>query len=397
MNASVNPEYKHPILLPPDHNITRMIFVETHITTLHSGPQALLATIRTKYWPIKGKIIARSVVKNCVTCSKNMPRPAKHLMGNLPPCRVQPSRPFENCGIDYCGPLLYRRVSQRRSQPVKAYVALFVCMATKAIHIELVPDMTTKKFLEALQRMIARRGAIKHIYCDNATNFVGAKNELHELQLLFASDTHQYQVHKLCTSVGITWHFIPPRSPHFGGLWEAGVKSVKHHLKRVLGTYILPYDELETLLVKIEACVNSRPITELSNDPNDLNPLTPAHFLVGQSLASFPVPDVSTLNINRLDHWQRIQQLYQIFWRRWSDEYLSTLQQRTKWVKDYTPPSPGSLVLIKEDFRPPLHWDLGRIVELHNGSDGIPRVATIRTSKGLVKRALVKLCVLADL
>lgn len=183
------------------------------------------------------------------------------------------------------------------------------------------------------------------------------------------------------TLISIKYTNCAPRSPHFGELWETGVKSVKHHLKRVLGTHI----------------VNSRPITELSNDLNDLNPLTPAHFLVGQSLASFPVPDASTLNINRLDHWQRIQQLYQIFLRRWSDEYLSTPQQQTKWVKDYTLPSPGSLVLIKEDFWPPIHWDLGHIVELHNGSDGVSRDTTILTAKGLMKRALVKLCVLADL
>lgn len=189
-------------------------------------------------------------------------------------------------------------------------------------------------------------------------------------------------MHSFCASAAINWHFIPPRSPHFGGLWEAGVKSVKGHLKRVLGTHILSYDDLETLLIKIEACVNSRPLTPLSNDPNDLYPLTPAHFLVGQPLSSFPVPDVTHLNTNRLDCWQRIQQLYQSFWKRWSNEYLATLQQRSKWTKDYEPPPPGTLVLIQENFRPPLHWELGRIVEFHPGSDGMARFATVRTPRG---------------
>ncbi|XP_075210328.1 uncharacterized protein LOC142317658 [Lycorma delicatula] len=215
---------------------------------------------------------------------------------------------------------------QRRSTPTKAYVALFTCMSTKTIHLELVPDLSSKKFIDALERMIARRGYVKHIYSENSTNFIGANYLLCELKQMLASEDHRHQTHSFCADNGITWHFIPPRFPHFGGFWEAGIKTIKHHFKRVLGTNILPYDEFETLLIKIEACVNTRPLTSLSNDPNDLSPLTPGHFLTGSNpLSSIPSPDLSVVNVNRLDQSQRLQRMYQNFWRRWSNEYLSTL------------------------------------------------------------------------
>ncbi|XP_075210334.1 uncharacterized protein LOC142317665 [Lycorma delicatula] len=206
-------------------------------------------------------------------------------MGDLPSYRVQPAYPFENCGIDFCGPFLYRRIMQRRSTPSKAYVALFICMSTKVKHLEFVPDLSSKKFIDALERMIARRSYDKHIYSDNGTNFIGANNLLCELKRMLVSEDHRHQTHFVLK----TWHFIPPRSPHFGSLWEAGIKTIKYHLKQVLGTNILSYDEFETLLIKIEACVNTRPLTSLSNDPNDLSPLTPAHFLTGGNpLSSTP-------------------------------------------------------------------------------------------------------------
>ncbi|KAB0790431.1 hypothetical protein PPYR_15201 [Photinus pyralis] len=120
---------------------------------------------------------------------------------------------------------------------------------------------------------------------------------------------------------GTTWHFIPAHSPHFGGLWEAGIKSVKSHLRRVLGTSLLTYEEFSTLLSQIEATINSRPLSPLSSDPNDFQPLTPAHFLIGRPLTSLPDPDVSSIPIPRLKAFELVQQLHQRLWKRWSKEY----------------------------------------------------------------------------
>ncbi|XP_059055473.1 uncharacterized protein LOC131849411 [Achroia grisella] len=191
---------------------------------------------------------------------------------------------------------------------------------------------------------------------------------------------------------GIDFHFIPAYAPHYGGLWEAGVKSTKYHLQRVLGNCTLTYEELNTTLIQIEAVLNSRPLTSLSSDPADYNPLTPGHFLIGRSLTSLPDRDYQRHSTNNLTRFQRIEQLRQHFWARWSKEYIAELQQRVKWRTCKDNLKLNTLVVIKEDNLPPLKWKLGRVVGVHPGLDGIVRVADIRTSTGVIRRAFSKIC-----
>lgn len=160
----------------------------------------------------------------------------------------------------------------------------------------------------------------------------------------------------------IEWTFIPPNSPHFGGIWEAGVKSSKYHLRRVVGKQILTFEEMSTLLAQIEAVLNSRPISPMSSDPNVINPLTPAHFIIGRSLLSTPEPNMTDLVTGRLTRYQLVEQMRQHYWTRWSKEYISEMQQRIKWKKYQCEVTKDSLVLIKEDNLPRLQWNIGRIV-----------------------------------
>jgi hypothetical protein len=251
-------------------------------------------------------------------------------------------------------------------------VEVFVCLATKAIHLELVHDYTSQSFLNALKRMMARRGKVTRMYSDNGTNFVGANRELKEIGDFLRTKDFQNAVVDNLTNDGIEWRFIPPNSPHVGGIWEAGVKSFKNHFKRIAGTSLLTAEEMYTLLTLIEACLNSRPLTPLSDDPNDLEPLTPGHFLIGTALIAPAEYNLGEVPDNRLSRWQRVEKLRQEFWRRWSTEYLNQLQPRNKWQKtNLRPLKVGSMVILREENVPPLQWKLGRIVELHPGSDGI--------------------------
>lgn len=192
-------------------------------------------------------------------------------------------------------------------------------------------DLTSEAFLAALRRFVARRGRPELIFCDNASNFVGARRELRELERMFRQQQFQDQVSTEAAQASIDFKFIPARSPNFGGLWEAAVKSLKGHMRRVVGNRMLKYDEMHTVMLQIEACLNSRPLTPLSNDPGDLEALTPGHFLIQRPLTAVPEPSLHNLPENRLSRWQRVQNYSQIIWKRWSTDYLSNLQSRNKW------------------------------------------------------------------
>lgn len=313
-------------------------------------------------------------------------------MGDLPPERVTPTFPFLNTGVDLCGPFQYRKL--RKAPSTKCYIAIFICLATKAIHVEMVYDLSTDAFIAALHRFMARRGKPNTIHCDNGRNFKGASRELIELSKQFRSQQHQTAVVNNCSNDGIQFKFIPPCSPNFGGLWEAAVKSFKRHFRSTVGNSILSQDEFVTLLARIEACLNSRPLTPISADPNDLEVLTPGHFLIHRPLTSFPEPDRSEVPKNRLDRWQENQELLRRVWKRWSSDYLSGLHPRTKWTQLRNNIDVGTMVLLKEDNLPPLKWKYGRITRIMRGTDGNIRVVDVKTINGEYRRAISKICVL---
>lgn len=388
-NANLNFKQKHPIVLPTKHRFSELIVLHEHIRNLHSGCQATLSSVRQQFWPLKGKGLVKSILRKCIPCFRANPRPLVAQMGDLPTARVVPSYPFCNTGVDYAGPFLLKDSKFRNKKILKCYICVFVCFATKAVHLELATELTTASFIAAFKRFTARRGICQNLYSDNGTQFVGANNELANIySLLKSSEIQDYLVLS-----DMQWHFIPSRSPHFGGMWEAAVKSVKQHLKRILNDTKLNYEEFYTFLVQVEGVLNSRPLTALTDDPNDFEALTPGHFLIGRALNAVPEPDVSQTPSNRLANYAHLQKLVQHFWSRWSCDYLHTLHQRYKWklrtkVEDLL----GSLAIIKEDGLPPLQWRLGRIVSLHPGSDSVVRVVGLKTKNGIIKRSVVKIC-----
>ncbi|XP_062557682.1 uncharacterized protein LOC134222533 [Armigeres subalbatus] len=356
--------------------------------------RGLLAIVRECYWPLRVKTQIKKIIASCQLCVKHRPVLGSQLMGNLPESRVNPAPVFSKVGVDYAGPFLLR-LSQRSPKTCKAYVLVFICMAVKSIHMELVSSLTTEHFIAALHRFASRRGLPSDVFSDNGTSFVGANHELAALRQLFEDELHQRKLAEFCSVKGIRWHFIPPRSPHFGGVWEAGVKSMKFHFKRVIGETRLTYEEMITFLAQTEAILNSRPLCPLSDDPNDTAILTPSHFLIGRSAMALPQPSYTNENEGRLSRCEHLQQMMQHLWGRWSSEYLHHLQTRQKWhtgnVKNYRI---GALVLLLDENLPPQHWRRGRIIATHPGRDGAVRVVTVKTGSGEFKRSVTKIAVL---
>ncbi|XP_044248761.1 uncharacterized protein [Drosophila takahashii] len=339
---------KHQILLPYNDPIVRMLLREMHEENMHCGAQALRAIARQQYWIINDKTMARSIIHCCVKCTKARPKLMQQIMGNLPVDRVTQARPFFNSGVDYCEPICIHH-KLRGKRPDKAYIAVFCCFATKAVHLELVSDLTTDAFLGALRRFLSRRGRCQTIHCDNATNFVGANNKLKALEEAIFTDKAQAQIIHHCNQRQVDFKFIPPRAPSFGGLWEAAVKSAKRLLVSVTATASLTFEELNTVIVEVEAILNSRPITPMSFDPTDASALTPGHFLIGEPLTAPPDVNLSPTNKTLVKRWELVSRLKHAFWKQWSMEYLQELQTRNKWKTMSQNVKEGLLVLIKED------------------------------------------------
>jgi hypothetical protein len=390
--ANISHDQKYPIILPKKCILNEKLFFTYHLKFLHVGPQGLLNAIRLKFWPLGGRHLARSAVHSCITCFKNKPLLSSQIMADLPKERVTGTYAFNCTGLDLCGPFYVTYKNQRKGTLNKIYVCICICMSTKAIHLEVLSDLTSEALIATLKRFISRRGKPAMIFTDNATNMVGAKSELKKLSELFRTPDNELSAY--LTSESIDWKFTPPRSPHFGGLWEAGVKSVKHHLSRAVGKLRFNYEEFETIIIQIEGILNSRPLTPLTSDTDNYDVLTPGHFLIGRPIQAIPQPDVTHLSENRLSRWQRTSKVVQIVWRKWKNDYLSTLQQRSKWVVEKQNLKLGSMVLIKEDFLPCSKWLLGRIVEVFPGSDNKVRVVKVRTQNGEFKRAVTKIAVL---
>lgn len=291
---------------------------------------------------------------------------SRQQMASLPKSRVTASPPFLSSGLDYCGPFEIRYGSSRSRTTVKTYVAIFICMATKAVHMELAHDLSFLAFLNLFARFTSRRGPCQHLYSDNGTAFVGANRIMRQDLKAWKNSYMQQQE----ANLGISWHFIAPGAPHQGELWEAAVKSAKKHLVRVVGTQRLFDEEFNTLITRIEACLNSRPLIALHDNIDDQLALTPADFLIGRSLVSTSEADIPDAPENRLKHWQLLRQMHHRFWQRWHDEYLVSLQQRTKWQKPEQNLMVNNIVVARDENLPPTLWLLGRIVAVHPGPDG---------------------------
>ncbi|XP_076243414.1 uncharacterized protein LOC143184816 [Calliopsis andreniformis] len=354
--ANVRYDTRHPILIFKSSHVAKLIIIiEQHEKQFHAGIQATLNAVRQKFWIPQGKTLIRHILHKCIRCYRANPPDIKYKMSDLPASRVTYSRPFMQTSVDFCGPLFIKETIHRNRNKIKVYLAIFVCFTTKAVHIEI----------------------------------VSAKREIKELYAFLNSQNTNDTITARLTNDGISWHTIPPRSPHFGGLWEAAVRRTKHHLTRVIGDTLLSYESLLIVINQIEAILYSRPIIPLSSDPNDLHALTPGHFLIGENLTSMPDHDLSAVPTGRLSSWQHVQQLRRHFWNRWVKDYLQEQTVRAKWHAGKAPHFPiGSLVIPKEDNVPPMCWLLGRVTAVHPGDDGVVRVITIKTSRGEYKRCV---------
>ena len=390
LNKSMLPdETKHPIL-SAKHPAIVLLVRQAHVDNHHEGTEHVRNILQQQYWITGLRNALRRIKYSCVQCRKAASQPFQPHMADLPKERVQQNvYPFSNTGVDYFGPFevtFFRKT-------VKYWCCLFTCLVTRAVHIEVVNGLDTDACMMAITRFMARRGKPLKIISDNGTNFVGAAREFKEC----FSEWNQDAISENLAKQRVVWQFNPPGAPHFGGIWERLVRSCKKSMIAILGSRRLTLPVLTTTMCLVEQTLNSRPLTPVSDDPEDLEALTPNHFLLGRPAISEPLfPDASRyVNCRKL--YKASQAYHEMIWKRWARDYLPQWNVRPKWgSNDVRALQVGDLVWVIDESVKRCKNQMARVLDVFPGSDGVVRSAKIQTSNGIFVRPAVKLAPLLD-
>ncbi|XP_069357578.1 uncharacterized protein [Maniola hyperantus] len=379
-NTNWSFDKRYPILLPKDSQLTNRIIMETHNKNYHVGVNHTLSIIRETYWILQGKRQVQKLLKKCPTCVKHGGGPYKlPPTPALPPERVNYSSPFTFTGIDYLGPVLVNNGNGLE----KRWICLFTCLAIRAIHLEVVQDLSAEEGLRALRRMIATRGLPTLITSDNALQF----------KLMSEILAKPY-----CIENKIRWRFIPALAPWFGGFYERLMGIVKHCMKRTLQKHCLKDCELSTVMKEIEAVVNTRPLTHIDAELDHI--LKPADFLaVGKCITventrKEPLAEGTVTKRELVKGWKRALKIQEEFREMFSNRYLLSLRERYQHshrdprVTSKLEPQEGQIVQIKGEHPNRESWRVGKITKLMKGKDGFSRTAKVKVDNSEYIRSI---------
>ena len=364
-NAGVPYCTKHPVLLHKDHHFTMLIVKQAHSRVLHGGVKETLAELRSKFWIVRGRNFVKSIIHQCYACRRYEGQPySAPPPPPLPTFRVEESPPFSFTGVDFAGPLYVKSDGPE----TKVWMCLYTCCVVRAVHLDLVADLTTPAFLRSFKRFVARRGMPQKMLSDNGKTFKAAAKALPDLK----------------------WIFNVPKAPWWGGVFERLIRSTKRCLRKIVGRAKFSHDELLTVITEIEMVINSRPLSYMS--ASDLEePLTPSHLIVGRRLMDLPNDvgndsdvefDVDSSALTRRARYLSLT--VDRFWERWRREYLVGLREvhMRRQRKSSSPRvSVGDIVIVHNDDQPQGMWKLGRIEELLVGADHEVRGAVLRVAR----------------
>ncbi|XP_037394566.1 uncharacterized protein LOC119263501 [Pygocentrus nattereri] len=368
-------ELRHPVILPKNSTVTNLIIAYHHNKVQHQGRGQTLNELRANgYWVVGGSKAVAQYIRQCVRCRRVRAPLEEQRMADLPSDRVDPAPPFTYCGMDCFGP--FHTKQGRKEQ--KRYGLLFTCLCSRAVHIEMLEDMTTDAFINALRCFIAIRGTVRHIRSDQGTNFIGAKNEMAKaLRELSKERVAAYLADNQCD-----FQMNTPHSSHTGGVWERQIRTVRSVLSTVLADSAGRLDDtsLRTFFYEAMSIVNNRPLTvDNISDPTSLEPLTPNHLITMKSSVPLSPPGrFIREDLYAKKRWRRVQYLSEQFWHRWRKEYLSNIALRQQWHAPRRNVAVGDIVILKEEDVPRNEWKLAKVVEALEDDDGLVRKVTVQ-------------------
>ncbi|XP_067948768.1 uncharacterized protein [Watersipora subatra] len=367
--------HKHPVIIPKKSHLAKIITRDYHEAIFHLGRRSTLAAIRDAgFWIVNGSNMVKSILSSCVGCAKLRKPAGEQKMSPLPEERLEKTPPFTNVGIDVFGPFYTK---DKRTEN-KRWGLLFTCLYSRAIHIEMLEDLSSDAFLNALQCFTSIRGPIKTLISDHGTNFVGAANEL-KRQLSYVEDE---SLKNYLLANKVEFKFTSPTGSHQGGVWERMIRSVREVLRGMALKYKGRIDTqtLRTCFYEAMSIVNNRPLTALDiNDPDE-NIITPNSLLTMKSdmPSELPPGNFDDDDLYGRLRWKKAQCFAQEFWLSWRQEYLSYLTLRQKWSKTRKNVTAGDIVMLVEQDTPRGRWKLGVVEEAILGKDCLIRRAKVR-------------------
>ncbi len=382
-------EQKHPAILPKNHHVSKLLLRHIHLEVGHSGRNFMLSQLRQRYWIPCANSLSRNVIRECTSCRIIYSSAGEQKMGDLPIDRLTPDLPpFTHVGVDYFGPL---EIKRGRSF-VKRYGVIFTCLTSRAIHLEVAHSLDTDSCIHAFRRFIARRGPVSELRSDNGTNFVSTEKELKEALKYW----NMQQIEQSLLQKGVKWMFNPPYGAHYGGIWERLIRMVKTVFRSVNSEQYLDEEGLQTVMCEVEAILNSRPLTSVSDNLNDLEPLTPNHLLQLKVQPLLPPGLFVKEDLYSRRRWRQVQYIADLFWKRWIREYLPLLQARQKWSRTRRNFCQGDIVLVADASAPRGSWMLARVTEAFPDSKGLVCSVRLQTKTSQLERPVSKLCLLVE-
>jgi hypothetical protein len=389
--ANLPYEVLHPPILNGRHLLARAIIRAFHEQLHHSGTDMVLAQVRQHFWITAGREAVKRARNECLACRRFRPKAALQMMADVHRARLGAHQPpFTYTSVDYFGPIdiAYHRGTAKR------WGALFTCLVTRAVYVDVAISLSANDFLLVLRRFVSIYRKPAEMFSDNGTNLTGAERLLREeLERLKESSALETELKAL----GIRWWFQPAQTPHFGGAHESLVRSVKRALYPVLDKELNgqrnPSEEiLRTLLFEVSGLLNSRPLTYVSSDVDDIRPLTPNDFLNRAPIADLPAGDFSRA-LPR-DHYRYVQRMADRFWELWHGAFLQSMTSRRKWTRPARNLAVGDFVLDDWKDAPRGRWRTGRVVRTYPGKDELVRAVDVEFSTGILRRGANQLALL---
>ncbi|XP_064625920.1 uncharacterized protein LOC135486753 [Lineus longissimus] len=388
LNNSLLPhEGRRPIILTGGEPLVRKLIRRIHWMEGHVGRNHVVSSLRERYWVTGVTVAVKQVLKDCVLCKKYQARLQTQKMGNLPIDRISATRAFENSGVDYFGPLEVK-ISGRL---YKRYGVLFSCNYTRAIHLELTRKLDTQSCLLAISHFTNRRGRPRKLRSDNGSNLIGASKELKQDLLKL---NKELRLQEKLAKEEIDWEFNPPLASHFGGHYERQIRSVRKILYGLMNKQRLDEEEMQTVMVKAEWIMNSRPLTACSAADTSVVAITPNH-LMGLNTVETDTSVTEESDMYR-GRWKRVNYVTDQIWKQFNKLYVLSLQERNKWQDAKSDLQQDDIVVLQDTSVGRAYWPVGRIVNIHKGSDGHVRSCEVRTQNGTYRRPITKLAKLLE-